>query len=187
MVNSFEHRIFIDDIPYTIAVDATDGDRKRIVVNKTVVYDDICASWMSPKCDIMYFSFYIKNKYIVVSVDDRELTFKYNIFIDNVSPIDGADIEDDYRKASSTLKNGLKQFVKSNCIRFLIESILLGVALPFFNLVTDGEKLTPMSFLIAGVSVIVFFPVFIIAEWGINKSIVKNYKKRFRNKSVVRI
>ena len=187
MVNSFEYRVFIDDVPYTIAVDATDGDRKRIVVNKTVVYDDICASWMSPRCDIMYFSFYIKNKYIVVSIDDRELTFKYNIFIDNVSPIDEANIDDDYRKASETVKNGFKQFVRTSYKRLIVESVLLSVALPFFGLVMYGDRLSVTHLILAPISTIVFFPVFTISEWWLKKEILKNYKKRFRNKNVVRI
>ena len=135
----------------------------------------------------MYFSFYIKDKYIVVAVDDRELTFKYNIFIDNVSPIDKTNIDDDYKKSLKIVCAGFKTFAKKNMLRFILQAILIGAAYPALSLYLNHEVLTPNHRVLAFAVAILCVPLFLVGEWWFNKSTIKNYKNRFKNKVVTRI
>lgn len=188
MVNSFEYRLVIDDVPYTIAVDATEGDRKRIVVNTKVVYDAVCASWMGPRTDIMYFPFYIKNKYIVISIDDRELNFKYNVYVDNVSPIDESNLYDDYNEAKEIIDGGVWNFIKDNWVRILVRLLVLSIAeFPVMRLVFNQETITLESRLLVTVVAVALAPLLIFGEWWFNLRTVKKFKNRFRISNIVRI
>ncbi len=187
MVNSFEYRLVIDDDPYTIVV-ATEGDRKRIVVNTKVVYDAVCASWMRPKTDIMYFPFYIKNKYIVVSIDDRELNFKYNIYVDNVSPIDESDLYDDYKKAKEIIDGGIWRFIKTNWVRMLVTLLILSIVeFPLMQLLFYQKTVTLESRVLVTVIAVALMPLLIFGEWWFNLRTVKKFKNRFRISNIVRI
>lgn len=187
MVNSFEYRIFIDNTPYTIAVDDSQGDRKRIVVNNKVVFDEVCASWMKPRTDIMYIPFYIKNKYIVISIDDRECPFKYNIYIDEVSPIDETNLYDDYNKALKIVNDGFLKYTKNNWERMIYKLIVLGVGFGGFYSVRHSIDLTTEQRVLAIIIAVGFLPVFVLWEWWFETRPAKKFKNRFRTSNIVRL
>ena len=179
-MNKFEYRIRINDIPYSINVDTSEGDFVRIVVNQTVIFNEKCASWMSPRTDIMYFPFRIKDKSIVLSVDDRELQHKYNIYVDDISPIDQTGLYDDYDRALKIVNGGFVNYIKSHWHKILIKMGILAISFPWFALLYREEILTPNQMLFVSVVATLLTPMLILGEWWFEIRTVKRFKNRFR-------
>ncbi len=176
--NTFDYRLFIDEVPYSISVDSSDGDRKRIVVNRTVVFDDVCAGFLPPTTDILYFPFVIKNKRIVISIDDREIQHKYNIYVNDVSPIDGSSVYGDLNKAKADVSGGFFGFIKRKWKKILLENLALMVAGYF-----AFREFKKWEFYIA--FIVICLVAIVLAEWLSAKSIIKKFNRRYKIKKKI--
>ena len=186
-MNNFDYRIWIEDIPYSISVNSQEGENVRIVVNQTVIFSQKCASWMKPRTDIMYFPFSIKDQNIVVSIDDRDLQHKYNIYVNEISPIDQKNLYDDFNHALRIINNGFFNYIKSHWYKVLLKMGLLGISFSWFALLYRQEILTIHQMLLVTLVSILLSPLILLSEWWFELRTVKKFKNRFRTSNITRI
>ncbi len=180
MANTFDYRLFVDEIPYSISVISTADDRKRIVVNKTVVFDDICAGYLPPRTDILYFPFNIRDEKIVISIDDRELQHKFNIYINGVSPIDGSTVYGDLKEAERDVSGGFLDFIERKWKKLLVENLCIIVAglIALYDL--KSWVFSVLFILLSLVATVLF-------EWFSAKNTVKKFNRRFKIKKEISV
>lgn len=183
-MNIFEYRIFINEKPYSIYVDSSKDEYKKIIINNTVVVEEKYTLALNKDAYIIYYVILIDGQEVVLSVDDNPLEHKYDIFLDGISLVSGKALDSDYAYAKANLEKGFRNFCRENWRALLKENILsfLLSAIALFALGIWTFDLWFIRILLVLLSVPITLPIFILSEWVYNKNIVRKYPKCFRPK-----
>jgi len=181
-MNTFTYKFYIENKPYTVFIDSSKDEWKRIIINNKEVVNEKYTLALNRKAYIIYYPINISDNELVISIDDSPLKHSYNVYLNNVSLLDETNLDDEYLSAISTVEKGFSSFLKNNWFKILIENLfsilatLAGFSL-FFWLTLDEFII---RFLLAFIIVPLALPIFIAGEWFHMKNIIKKYKNCFR-------
>ena len=113
-MNTFSHKFYIDDKPYTVFVDSSQDEYKKIIINNTEIVKEKYTLSLNRKAYIIYYPIEIDKNEIVVSIDDTALNHSYNIYLNGVSLIDDTRLDERYNQAVKITENGFMSFVRRN-------------------------------------------------------------------------
>lgn len=181
-MNTFEYRLIINEKPYSIYLDSSKDEWKKIIINNSVVLEEKFTLALNKNAYIIYYVICIDGHEVVLSVDDSPLEHKYDIFLDGISLLTEKALDSDYTIAKENISKGFKKFCKDNWKSLLIASIgsFSVSVVAMFALGTWGFEKWYFRILLALLAIPVTLPIFIIAEWIHNKNIIKKYKNCFR-------
>lgn len=183
-MNRFEYDFYIENKKYYVFIDTSKDEIKRIVINNQEVVNEEYTLSLNRKAYIIYYPIEINGNELVVSIDDTMLKHEYNLFLNNVSLLDGSQLNDKYIAADLVVKNGLKKFIKNKGLDILKENLLYIIGIIFFMALVNvySENEFTLRFLLSFVIVPLFLPLIVLVEWVHNKNIIKKYKNCFRTK-----
>ena len=181
-MNTFSHKFYIDDKPYTIFVDSSQDEYKKIIINNKEIVKEKYTLSLNRKAYIIYYPIEIDKNEIVISIDDTALNHSYNIYLNGVSLIDGTRLDERYNRAVKITENGFMSFVRRNWMKILLQNIVYMIAsvigLSVFHCYTTEQF--NIRFLLIFIVVPLLLPVFIAGDWFHEKNIIKKYKNCFR-------
>ena len=162
-MNTFEDSFYIGDKYYHIFVDSSKNEQKRIVINnKEIINEDYTLAFNS-KAYIIYYPIDIDGNELVVAIDDKPIVHIYNLYLNNVSLIDGSQLDNEYLNTKLIVENGFKAFVKNNWFEILKNALLFIIFFNIASIVYDGFDLKSLIYTLL-ISPL-FSPVFILIEW----------------------
>lgn len=183
-MNTFEYNLRINDKDYYIFVDSSKNEQKRIVINNEEIVKEKYTLFLNWKAYIIYYPIDIEGNELVISIDDNPIVHKYNVFLNNVSLIDGTYLDSKYKEANLILEKGFKIFAKENWFKIAKEYFWFILSFVIISIFLDGFTFKEfyIKILLFLLTTPLFLLLFIIMEWYHNKNIVKNYKNCFRPK-----
>lgn len=183
-MNTFDYRIFIDDIPYSIFIDFYTDERKRIVINNQVILNEEPSNRLSDFN--IYLPIKIKEHTITVHVRSEGENRYYDIFIDGISQIDGKSITEPLIIAKENTKDGILEFTKKQWKNILAEVLIPLVIACILNFLTNDYTVEDIKrhILLALSFLPVLFVIFDIFEYFKNKNIIKRFNKKFREEII---
>ena len=95
-MNTFEYSFYIDDTIYNIYIDSSKDEWKRIVINNCVLVYEKYTLALNRKAYIIYYPIDLNGNELVISIDDNPIMHQYNIYLDNISLIDGTCLDEQY-------------------------------------------------------------------------------------------
>lgn len=181
-MNTFEHRIFLKGIPYSIFVDSSKGDEKRVIINNREIVKENCSITSFSRRHIIYYPIDINGAKIVIEINDVPLEHEYNLYVDDVSVINGNILSSEYNDALKKSNEGFKAFCKNNwrsTAKDNLFSLLISFVVMFFFAYFNFDGLIVRTILTI-VFLPLYLPIFLVAEWVHIKNLLKNYKNCFR-------
>ena len=113
-MNTFTYKFYIENKPYTVFIDSSKDEWKRIIINNKEVVNEKYTLALNRKAYIIYYPINISDNEIVISIDDSPLKHSYNVYLNNVSLLDETNLDDEYLSATSTVEKGFSSFLKNN-------------------------------------------------------------------------
>ncbi len=73
---------------------------------------------------IIYYPIDVAGNKLVISIDDNPIVHIYNVYLNNVSLVDGTKLNDSYLAVSAVLEKGFLNFFKCNWFKIIKENFL---------------------------------------------------------------
>ncbi len=187
-MNTFECDFFIDRKLYTVFVDLSHDEWKRVVINGQEVVNEKYTLALNRKAYIIHYPVEVDGNELVISIDDDPLVHTYNVYWNGVSILDKTPLDERYTAADSIVKEGFSTFLKGNWVRILKENLfeIIGAVVTLSVLCNYTFREFGLRFLLSFIITPLALPAFIAGEWFHNKNIVKNYKSCFRPKKFLK-
>ncbi len=180
-MNTFRHQFYIGEALYTVFIDSSKDEWKRIVINNKELINEKYTLYLNRNAYTIYYPIDLNGNELVVSIDDSFIIHDYNIYLNGISLLDQSHLEKDYAQANKTVETGLKAFIVQNFFRKSIKAFLFVGTFIVIKCLSQKHFNPALSLLLFLLAPIFAF-LLILLEWSHNKSIVKKYKKCFRPK-----
>lgn len=186
-MNEFDYSLYINEKLYNIYVDSSRDEWKRIVINNVELVNEKYTLTLNRKAYMIYYPIKIGDNELVISIDDAPLSHKYNLYLNNVSVIDGTILTDDYEKSKAITENGFRNFAKKNWKNILKDNLLWLIAPGVISVIILLEPLDKLILrkVIAILLLPIMLPLFVIFEWWHNKNVVKKFNNCFRSQTFI--
>jgi len=183
-MNTFKHKFYIDEKPYTVFVDSSNNEYKRIVINNKEVVNEKYTLSLNRSAYIIYYPIKIGNDELVISIDDNSIIHEYNIYLNGISLTDESRLDEKYKSAQEAIEMGFLEFSKRNWIKvlknYLIEFIIALISVSLLCAYTLKKII--LFFLLIILIIPLAIPLFLVVDWFDNKKIIRKYQSCFRPK-----
>ena len=183
-MNTFDFVFYIGEKRYDLYVDSSKNEWKRIVLNNKELFNEEYTIAFNTKAYVIYYPIAIGDDTLVVSINDNELVHDYNVYLNNVSLIDGTRLDQEYKESQKQVEMGFKAFVKSNLLEVARNNIAVLVAAlaAFWAFWMQSSMHIAIKIALIALTDPLILAVLLVGEWVHCKNVVKKFKSCFRKK-----
>ena len=183
-MNTFKHKFYIDEKPYTVFVDSSNNEYKRIVINNKEVVNEKYTLSLNRSAYIIYYPIKIGNDELVISIDDNSIIHEYNIYLNGISLTDESRLDEKYKSAKEAIEKGFFNFLKNNWLKILAKYIVeFGIGFIGVSVICAYTwRKFKIGLLALFLVIPLAFPLLLAVEWFDNKKIANKYQSCFRPK-----
>ena len=184
-MNTFECDFRIAGKLYTVYVDSSHDEWKKIAINGQEIANEKYTLAFNSRAYIIYYPVEVDGNELIISIDDNPLRHIYNIYLNGVSILDKTRVDEQYVTACSIVNKGFATFIKKSWHKILKDNLfgIIGTAITLSALCNLTLNEFGLRILLAFMIMQFALPIFVAGEWFHNRNIVKNYKSCFRPKT----